>query len=95
MRSTEYLLEECFVIRRGCGYMTIADTTVGIGADGVTYQGIGEGHGLHNPGPGELEFLRIAVAVPGEEYTTIDLNDNLAERRPTEGCRGPGGGAAP
>jgi mannose-6-phosphate isomerase-like protein (cupin superfamily) len=78
-------LEECFLILAGSGYMTIADRTFGVGSSSVTFQGIREGHGIYNPGPENLEFLRIAVAQPGEEYTTIDLHDDLSGRQPVEG----------
>jgi mannose-6-phosphate isomerase-like protein (cupin superfamily) len=75
-------LEECFVITKGQGYMTIDDETFAVGPGSVTWQGIGQGHGIYNPGPGELDFLRVAVAQPDEEYTTIDLHDDLAGRTP-------------
>lgn len=75
-------LEECFVITKGRGYMTIDDETFAVGPGSVTWQGIGKGHGIYNPGPDELDFLRIAVAQPDEEYTTIDLHDDLAGRAP-------------
>ena len=75
-------LEECFLILEGEGYMTIGEETFSVKRGSVTFQGIGEGHGIYNPGPEELDFLRIAVAVEGEEYTTIDLHDDLSGRRP-------------
>lgn len=75
-------LEECFVVTKGQGYMTIDDETFAVGPGSVTWQGIGQGHGIYNPGPGELDFLRVAVAQPDEEYTTIDLHDDLAGRTP-------------
>ena len=75
-------LEECFVILRGRGHMTIADATFAVEPGAVTWQGIREGHGIYNPGTEELEFLRLAVAQPGEAYTTVDLHDDLAGRRP-------------
>ncbi|MBT4501854.1 MAG: cupin domain-containing protein [Gemmatimonadetes bacterium] len=78
-------LEECFLILAGSGYMTIADRTFVVAPGSVTFQEIQEGHGIYNPGPENLEFLRIAVAQPGEEYTTIDLHDDLSGRRPAEG----------
>jgi len=78
-------LEECFLILAGEGYMTIADRTFTIGPGAVTFQGIQEGHGIYNPGPESLEFLRIAVAQPEEEYTTIDLHDDLSGRQPEKG----------
>jgi len=75
-------LEESFVILGGQGYMTIADRTVAVVPGSATFQAIGEGHGIYNPGPGELEFLRVAVALPGEPFTTIDLHDDLSGRCP-------------
>ena len=75
-------LEESFVVLRGRGLMTIADETFAVGPGSVTWQGIGEGHGMYNPGPKELEFVRIAVKQADEEYTTVDLHDDLSARRP-------------
>jgi mannose-6-phosphate isomerase-like protein (cupin superfamily) len=75
-------LEECFVVTKGRGYMTIDDETFAVGPGSITWQGIGKGHGIYNPGPDELDFLRVAVAQPNEEYTTIDLHDDLAGRAP-------------
>ena len=75
-------LEECFVVLRGRGLMTIDDETFEVSPGSVTWQGIGQAHGIYNPGPDELDFLRVAVAQPHEEYTTIDLHDDLAGRAP-------------
>lgn len=75
-------LEESFVILSGQGYMTIADCTMAVAPGSATFQAIGEGHGIYNPDPEELAFLRVAVAVPGEPFTTIDLHDDLSGRRP-------------
>ena len=76
-------LEESFVVLRGQGLMTIDDETFAVGPGSVTWQGIGQGHGIYNPGPEKLEFVRIAVKQAYEEYTTIDLHDDLSARRPT------------
>ncbi|MEW6754229.1 MAG: cupin domain-containing protein [Candidatus Latescibacterota bacterium] len=65
--------EEVFVVLRGEGVMSVGEATFAVGPGSVTFQGIGQGHGLDNPGPGELEFLRIAVALPGQVFTTVDL----------------------
>jgi mannose-6-phosphate isomerase-like protein (cupin superfamily) len=73
-------LEECFVVLKGQGRMTIADRTFAVGPRAATWQGIREAHGLYNPGPDDLEFVRIAVACPGDAYTTIDLHDDLSGR---------------
>ena len=71
-------LEEWFVVLAGSGQMTIADHTFEVSAGSVTFQGIGEAHGIYNPNPDEeLDFLRIAVAVPGKTVTSIDLHDDL------------------
>ena len=75
-------LEECFLIRRGRGYMTISDRTFEVGPGSATWQGIGHGHGIYNPGPEELDFLRVAVAQRDEPFTTVDLHDDLSARRP-------------
>ena len=75
-------LEESFVVLRGQGLMTIADETFAVESGSVTWQGIGQGHGIYNPGPEKLEFVRIAVKQADEEYTTIDLHDDLSARRP-------------
>ena len=76
-------LEESFVVLRGQGLMTIDDESFAVGPGSVTWQGIGQGHGIYNPGPEKLEFVRIAVKQACEEYTTIDLHDDLSARRPT------------
>ncbi len=76
-------LEESFVVLKGQGLMTIADETFAVESGSVTWQGIGQGHGIYNPGPEKLEFVRIAVKQADEEYTTIDLHDDLSARRPT------------
>ena len=76
-------LEESFVVLKGQGLMTIEDETFAVGPGSVTWQGIGQGHGIYNPGPEKLEFVRIAVKQADEEYTTIDLHDDLSARRPT------------
>ena len=75
-------LEESFVVLRGQGLMTIDDETFAVESGSVTWQGIGLGHGIYNPGPEKLEFVRIAVKQADEEYTTIDLHDDLSARRP-------------
>lgn len=75
-------LEESFVVLRGEGLMTISDETFAVGPGSVTWQGIGQGHGIYNPGPEKLEFVRIAVKQEDKEYTTIDLHDDLSARRP-------------
>lgn len=75
-------LEESFVVLRGQGLMTIADKTFAVNPGSVTWQGIGQGHGIYNPGPEKLEFVRIAVKQADKEYTTIDLHDDLSARRP-------------
>ena len=76
-------LEESFVVLKGQGLMTIDDETFAAESGSVTWQGIGQGHGIYNPGPEKLEFVRIAVKQADEEYTTIDLHDDLSARRPT------------
>lgn len=81
-------LEECFVVLSGRGLMTIDDETFEVSPGSVTWQGIGQAHGIYNPGPDELDFLRVAIAQPDEEYTTIDLHDDLVGRAPNRGERG-------
>ena len=76
-------LEESFVVLSGQGLMTIDDKTFAVRPGSVTWQGIRQGHGIYNPGPEKLEFVRIAVKQADEEYTTIDLHDDLSARRPT------------
>lgn len=76
-------LEESFVVLKGQGRMTIDDETFAVRPGSVTWQGIGRGHGIYNPGPEKLEFIRIAVKQASKEYTTIDLHDDLSARRPT------------
>jgi mannose-6-phosphate isomerase-like protein (cupin superfamily) len=75
-------LEECFIVLAGDGLMTIDGNTFAVGPGSVTWQGIGQDHGIYNPGPDPLDFLRLAVALPGETVTTIDRHDDLQTRRP-------------
>lgn len=75
-------LEESFVVLSGKGWMTVRDETFEVGAGSVTFQRIGEGHGIYNPQDADLAFLRLAVALPDEAFTTVDLHDDLRERRP-------------
>ena len=75
-------MEECFVVLGGTGLMTVDDKTFAVGPGSVTWQGIGQDHGIYNPGPGELDFLRLAVAQPGSAFTTIDRHDDLRARHP-------------
>ena len=74
-------LEESFVILSGRGLMTIDGETFEVAAGSVTFQGIEQGHGIYNPDAEPLAFLRIAVGLPGEEFTTIDLDDDLTSRQ--------------
>ena len=73
-------LDESFVVLKGQGLMTIEDETFEVGPGSVTWQGIEERHGIYNPGPEKLEFVRIAVR---QAYNTKDLHDDLSARRPT------------
>ena len=75
-------LEECFVVLAGDGLMTVDDRTFAVGPGSITWQGIGQGHGIYNPREEPLEFLRLAVAEKDEAYTTVDLQDDLANREP-------------
>ena len=75
-------LEESFIVLSGRGWMTVRDETFEVGPGSVTFQGIGQGHGMYNPHAEDLAFLRLAVGVPGEAFTTIDLDDDLRARRP-------------
>ena len=75
-------LEECFLVLKGRGFMTIDDETFAVGPNSVTWQGIGTGHGIYNPAAENLEFLRLAVAQEDREFTTIDLHDDLSGRSP-------------
>jgi len=81
-------LEECFVVLAGRGYMTIDGETYAAGPGDVTWQGIGQAHGLYNASDRELEFLRLAVRQAGERVTTVDLHDDLAGCLPGNEARG-------
>lgn len=74
--------EEAFIVLSGSGWMTIDDETFDVSAGSVTYQPIGASHGLYNPNDEGLDFIRLAVGVPGEPFTTIDVDDDLRRRRP-------------
>lgn len=75
-------LEECFVILRGAGRMVIDGETFAVGPGSVTWQGIRQAHGIYNPNPEDLDFLRVAVGLRDEKFTTVDLNDDLSDRKP-------------
>jgi hypothetical protein len=77
-------LDEAFLVLAGRGWMTIGDETVDVGPGDATWHAEGVGHGIYNPFDEDLDFVRLAVAVPGAAYTTIDLDDDLTGRRPTE-----------
>ena len=76
-------LEESFVLLGGRGLMTTEDETFKVSQGSVTWQGIGQAHGIYNPGPEPLEFVRVAVLQRDEKTTTIDLNDDLSARAPS------------
>ena len=65
--------------------MTMGDSTFEVGPGSVTFQPVGVGHGLYNPFEEELDFVRLAVGIPGETFTTIDLDSDLRDRRPGDG----------
>ncbi|MBT5964804.1 MAG: cupin domain-containing protein [Gemmatimonadetes bacterium] len=75
-------LEEVFIILAGTGWMTIGERTFDVGPGSVTFHPIGIGHGLYNPTNEGLDFVRLAVGIPGETFTTIDLDSDLKSRRP-------------
>ena len=77
-------LDEAFVVLSGRGWMTIGADTVEINPGAVTLQCANIGHGLYNPFAEDLSFIRVAVATPGEIFTTIDLDDDLRARRPSQ-----------
>ena len=81
-------LEESFVVLDGSGIMTIDGDTFDVGPGSVTLQGIEEGHGIYNPNSEPLVFLRVAVGIAGEPFTTVDLGDDLATREPAPPIRG-------
>ena len=73
-------LEEIFIVLNGDGFVTVDDKTFSVGSGSLTWQGIGQAHGIYNLGPEPLEFVRVAVAQLDELYTTIDLFDDLSTR---------------
>lgn len=75
-------LEECFVVLRGQGYLTLAGQTLAVGPGSVTWQGIGQPHGLYNHTEEPLDFLRVAMGRRGEQHTTVDLHNDLRDRQP-------------
>jgi mannose-6-phosphate isomerase-like protein (cupin superfamily) len=77
-------LEEAFIVLSGRGWMTIGADTVEINPGTVTLQRANIGHGLYNPFAEDLNFIRVAIATPGEIFTTIDLDDDLRARRPSQ-----------
>lgn len=76
--------EEAFIVLAGQGLMTIGDDTFPIGPGSVTYQPAGVGHGLYNPHEAGLDFVRFAVGMPGQAFTTTDLNEDVRHRQPGE-----------
>lgn len=77
-------LEEVFIILAGTGWMTIGERTFDVGPGSVTFHPIGVGHGLYNSTHEGLDFVRLAVGIPGEIFTTIDLDSDLKSRRPQD-----------
>lgn len=85
-------LEEAFVVLSGRGWMSFVGAdparptlqTVEIGPGDVTWQAANVGHGLYNPFAEDLEFVRIAVAAPDADYTTVDLDNDMRQCRPTQ-----------
>lgn len=75
-------LEECFVTLSGQGYLTLDSRTFAVGPGSATWQGMGQHHGLYNPAEEPLDFLRVAMGRRGEQYTTVDLHDDLRHRQP-------------
>lgn len=75
-------LEECFVILSGQGYLTLDGQTFAVEPGSVTWQGIGQSHGLYNRVDEPLDFLRVAMGRRGEPFTTVDLHDDLHDRQP-------------
>lgn len=76
-------LEESFVILAGSGYVTIEGACFDVTPGSVTFQGVGQGHGICNPADEvELSFIRIAVAGADGTFATIDLDDDLTGRNP-------------
>lgn len=76
-------LEECFVVLGGQGYLTLDNQTFAVETGSVTWQGIGQHHGLYNPTEEPLDFLRVAMGRRGEQYTTVDLHNDLRDRKPS------------
>jgi len=75
-------LEESFIVLAGTGYVTIEDSCFEVAQGSITFQGIEQAHGIYNPGEGELDFIRVAVAGVDGAFTTVDLHDALEERCP-------------
>ena len=75
-------LEECFVVLAGRAHITIGSRTFAAGPGDVTWQGIGQAHGVYNPHPEEFEFLRLAVRQTGARFTTVELHEDLVDRLP-------------
>jgi mannose-6-phosphate isomerase-like protein (cupin superfamily) len=66
-------LEESFLVLAGYGTLVGGFQPQTLQPGTVTWQAIREPHGVHNPGPSPLEFLRLAVCHAQEAYTTVDV----------------------
>jgi mannose-6-phosphate isomerase-like protein (cupin superfamily) len=75
-------MEESFIIVGGTGYVTIEGTSFEVTPGSVTFQGIGQPHGIFNPAEQELNFIRVAVAGRDGAFTTVDMHDDLTSRNP-------------
>ncbi|MEE2658282.1 MAG: cupin domain-containing protein [Candidatus Latescibacterota bacterium] len=78
-------LEESFIVLRGHGYMTLDDATFEVEPGSVTFQREGAHHGIYNPFEEEFDFIRVAVAAPDQQFATVDLDEDMRSRSPSDG----------
>ncbi len=70
-------LEESFLVLAGHGTLVGGSQPQTLQPGTVTWKPIRQPHGVHNPGPGLLEFVRLAVCHTREAPTTVDVSGQL------------------
>jgi mannose-6-phosphate isomerase-like protein (cupin superfamily) len=73
-------MEECYVIMKGSGRMTVDDETTEVFSGDAIPNCLGGSHGLYNHTQDELQFFLVAVCKEKGVMDTTDLGDDLTTR---------------
>jgi len=73
-------VEECYVIMRGSGRMTVDGETAEVFSGDAIPSRLGGVHGLYNHTQDELEFFLMGVCREKGKVDTTDLGDDLSKR---------------